>query len=236
MAVAFTALVVALTGTAAAATVLITKSSQVKSGVITGRHVKNGSLGARDLSSSARSSLKGAAGSAGVGGAAGPKGDTGATGPKGDTGATGPKGDPGTNGTDGRDGQAGPQGPSDVYVLSGSQFPAALGTSIPPYSTVALTRALPAGNYAITARVPVNNNTASVRTASCFLGTASSTDDANTSNLAPSGSGGDRDTIVLEGTLSFSAPNTAVVQCYASGSGTTFDSARGLATQVGAVH
>ena len=56
----FVALVAALTGTAAAATVLITKSSQIKKGVVTGTHVKDGSLGAADLSAAARSALKGA--------------------------------------------------------------------------------------------------------------------------------------------------------------------------------
>jgi len=45
--------------------------------------VKDGSLGAVDLSSAARAALKGAAGAKGDAGAAGAKGDTGATGPVG---------------------------------------------------------------------------------------------------------------------------------------------------------
>lgn len=78
------ALFVALGGSAIAANAIITRSSQVADGVITGRKVKRGSLGADRLSRAARSSLRGA------------RGATGPAGPVGATGATGAAGAPGT--------------------------------------------------------------------------------------------------------------------------------------------
>src|SRR4051794_16244394 len=91
------AVVVAMTGTATAAGVLIKSSKQIKAGVID----------TSDLSAKARKDLHGAkgdAGPAGGPGAAGARGDTGpaggpgASGAKGDTGATGPQGAAGAKG------------------------------------------------------------------------------------------------------------------------------------------
>ncbi len=69
---------------------LITSSSQVKPGSLTGQNIKNHSLGLNDLSRKAKAGLKG------VRGQRGPKGDTGATGLQGPKGDKGDKGDPGT--------------------------------------------------------------------------------------------------------------------------------------------
>lgn len=68
---------------------IITSSSQVKNGVLTGKDVKNHSLGIADLSGSAVSKFSRR-------GPAGPKGDTGPQGPQGPKGDTGPQGPPGT--------------------------------------------------------------------------------------------------------------------------------------------
>jgi hypothetical protein len=91
--VAVVALVAALTGTATAASVLITKSSQIKNGVITGKKLKKGTITAdrlaRNVSVRGAQGPQGAAGAQGVPGVQGPKGDTGALGPKGDAGAPG---------------------------------------------------------------------------------------------------------------------------------------------------
>lgn len=85
------ALALALAGGAwAGKTYLITSSSQVKPGSLTGKNVKNHSLGLNDLSTKAKAGLKGARGQRG------PQGDTGATGSQGPKGDKGDKGDPGT--------------------------------------------------------------------------------------------------------------------------------------------
>ncbi len=69
---------------------VITSSSQVKDGSLTGADIKNGSIGGVDLSNGAKHDLRGATGPAGPAGHAGPKGATGPQGPKGDTGQQGP--------------------------------------------------------------------------------------------------------------------------------------------------
>jgi hypothetical protein len=89
MAVALTALVVALGGTATAATVVITSSKQIKDGAVTGADVKNSSLTGADVKNRSltaadfKGSIQGAKGDPGAQGAQGPKGDQGARGPAG---------------------------------------------------------------------------------------------------------------------------------------------------------
>jgi hypothetical protein len=81
---------------------LITSSSQVKPGSLTGENIKNHSLGLDELSKNVTDHLhgkRGARGPEGPAGPAGPKGDTGAQGPKGDTGPQGPAGPQGPPGT-----------------------------------------------------------------------------------------------------------------------------------------
>lgn len=86
--VATLALVIALgTGSAFAASVIITKSSQVKNGVITNAKIKRGTVQADRLTASARASLRGATGPAGP---AGPQGDPGTPGEPGTSGSTAP--------------------------------------------------------------------------------------------------------------------------------------------------
>jgi hypothetical protein len=89
MVVALTALVVALGGTATAATVVITSSKQIKDGAVTGADVKNSSLTGADVKNASltaadfKGSIQGAKGEPGAQGAQGPKGDQGARGPAG---------------------------------------------------------------------------------------------------------------------------------------------------------
>ena len=85
-AVAYLALFAALGGTAYAAVTVTGKN--IKDGTVTGRDVRNSSLGKNKLTATAVSSLTGQRGPAGP---QGPKGDTGEQGPQ------GPKGDPGLN-------------------------------------------------------------------------------------------------------------------------------------------
>ena len=96
-----------LGGSAVAATAVITKSSQVKNGALTGADLKKGSVGADRLSAAAQASLKGQTGATGPQGAQGPAGPAGAAGAKGETGAAGPRG---LQGEKGATGDQGPQG------------------------------------------------------------------------------------------------------------------------------
>jgi Collagen triple helix repeat (20 copies) len=113
-AVAYLALFAALGGSAYAAVTVTGKN--IKDGTVTGRDVKNRSLGTSKLSPSAVSSLTGQPGPAGPQGekgAAGPAGATGPagpTGPKGETGATGPEGPVGPQGSRGLPGPSGISG------------------------------------------------------------------------------------------------------------------------------
>jgi hypothetical protein len=125
-AVAYLALFAALGGSAYAAVTVTGKN--IKDGTVTGRDVKNRSLGTSKLSPSAVSSLTGKPGPAGpqgekgAPGPAGPQGDRGAPGP---TGLAGPKGDTGPAGPTG---STGPRGPSGVsgweYVVEAYALPA----------------------------------------------------------------------------------------------------------------
>jgi hypothetical protein len=116
MVVALVALLVSLSGSAVAA------------GLITGKQIKDGSIGTRDISKNARASFKGPAGPAGAQGA---KGDPGQQGEK------GAKGDAGLNGTNGTNGADGAPGTARAYARV-----SAAGVLIAPQSknVVAVTR------------------------------------------------------------------------------------------------
>jgi Collagen triple helix repeat (20 copies) len=83
--IACIALFVALTGTATAGAVAL----------ITGKQIKNGTIGLVDLSAKTKSALKGNRGTAGRAGLPGPAGPQGSHGAKGDPGSKGDKGDKG---------------------------------------------------------------------------------------------------------------------------------------------
>jgi Collagen triple helix repeat (20 copies) len=108
-AVAYLALFAALGGSAYAAVTVTGKN--IKDGTVTGRDVKNRSLGTGKLSASAVSSLVGKPGPAG------PIGQIGEPGPVGPTGPPGPTGEPGPAGPQGAQGPAGPAGPSGISGL-----------------------------------------------------------------------------------------------------------------------
>jgi len=102
-AVAYLALFAALGGSAYAAVTVTGKN--ITDGTITGRDIKNRSLGTNKLSATAVSSLTGQRGPAG------PQGEKGEQGPVGPAGATGPKG---ATAPAGPQGPAGPPGPSGI--------------------------------------------------------------------------------------------------------------------------
>ena len=111
-AVAYLALFAALGGSAYAAVTVTGK--QITDGTVTGKDVKNRSLGAGELSASALGSLR----AAGERGPAGPQGESGKQGPAGPAGATG---------------QQGPQGPSGVADL---EYRVSSGKSVPKGQTI----------------------------------------------------------------------------------------------------
>ena len=125
-AVAYVALFAALGGSAYAA---VTVTGQnIKDGTITGKDVKNRSLGKSKLSATALGSLTGERGPAGPEGPQGPQGQRGPQGPAGPIGQTGPKG------ADGPAGPAGPTGAQGPSGISGYQVvvtPVAEATTIP---------------------------------------------------------------------------------------------------------
>ena len=122
-AVAYLALFVALGGSAYAAVTVTGKN--ITDGTITGRDVKNRTLGTDKLSSKALRSLASRPGPQGAPGVRGPKGDKGE---KGEPGASGPVGPMGAAGPTGSDGLPGPRGPSGI---SGWEYRTA-GHSIGP--------------------------------------------------------------------------------------------------------
>ena len=82
--------------------------------LLTGKDIKDGSIGIVDLSSSTRVGLKGPQGAQGPRGNAGAEGPAGPQGAKGDTGAQGAPGDVGPRGPQGQQGVQGLQGTSAV--------------------------------------------------------------------------------------------------------------------------
>jgi hypothetical protein len=126
-AVAYVALFAALGGSAYAA---VTVTGQnIKDGTITGKDVKNRSLGKSKLSATALGSLTGERGPAGPEGPQGPQGQRGPQGPAGPIGQTGPKGDTGPTGPAGPTGAQGPSGISGYEVVT---TPVAYEVDVPP--------------------------------------------------------------------------------------------------------
>ena len=123
-AVAYMALFAALGGSAYAAVTVTGKN--IKDGTITGRDVKNSSLGTTKLSPTAVSSLTGQRGPAGPQGQQGPQGEKGTQGPIGPIGPTGPKGETGPNGETGPKGETGPAGPAGVQGPVGPRGPSGI--------------------------------------------------------------------------------------------------------------
>jgi hypothetical protein len=131
-AVAYLALFAALGGSAYAADKLT--GSFIKDGTITGKDVRNGSLGAKKLSAKTVSSLRGQTGPAGP------------QGPKGDRGPQGPVGPEGPQGQQGPAGPAGPPGPSGI---SGWEYRVSPGLAMPGVGTASTRVDCPGGKKAL---------------------------------------------------------------------------------------
>ncbi|MEH3054623.1 MAG: collagen-like protein [Patulibacter minatonensis] len=116
-----TALFVALSGPAYATAAKLIDGGSIKTGTVTTKQLKNGTVGQADLDAKVVALLN----DSGTG-VAGPKGDTGAkgdTGVKGDSGAKGEKGDTGSKGDKGDKGEPGTSASNDsIHGLQAGQL------------------------------------------------------------------------------------------------------------------
>jgi Collagen triple helix repeat (20 copies) len=113
---------------------------------------------------------KGDTGATGPQGPQGATGDTGPQGPKGDTGMTGPqgpKGDTGATGPQGPQGDTGPTGPSDSWDRSAGSTDVA-STSLTAQTPVVSIN-LPAGNFFVTGRINLVQDTGAEAEVDCQL-------------------------------------------------------------------
>lgn len=136
------ALFVALSGSAYAVSQLPKNSvgsKQLKKNSVTSPKVKDGSLLASDFKTGQL-----------------PKGERGEAGPRGDAGAPGPKGE---------SGDQGPVGPSNSYSVSYEQGMGLLAGG----EITFMSRSLPAGNYAISSKVGLIDNSNSSKRIDCWL-------------------------------------------------------------------
>lgn len=115
------AVFIALCGSAVASQVVIKRSIQVKSGVITGKKIKRGTITLNRLSKGARLALRGRRGTAGLQGPVGAAGATGTTGPQGLEGLQGLAGETGPQGAQGLQGLQGLQGVQGLTGDVGAQ-------------------------------------------------------------------------------------------------------------------
>ena len=191
MAVALLALVLAMSGSAVAAS------------LITSKQIKDGTIQTKDISKKARAQLAKAAsrGPAGPAGPAGPKGD------KGD------KGDAGSAGAAGEPGQTGPRGPSDAVFEYEDGF-ANWQTQLADLVVVDL----PAGNWVVNANTVANNNTPGAATpVSCQLEVGGvKVAEAAGVTLADNGTAGEREAIALTGARTLASAGTAALRCEAN--------------------
>ncbi len=94
--VAVVALVVAMSGSAVAATTLLVHTNNIANGAVTGKKIANGAVGMNKLAGTIRATLAQAGEPRGT--VSGPQGPQGATGAQGPVGATGPQGPTGFEG------------------------------------------------------------------------------------------------------------------------------------------
>lgn len=135
------AILVLLAGAGGAVSARLIGGEDIRDGSITGRDVKNGSIGPEKLTPALRSrsgpadaGTPGPAGAAGAPGPAGPRGEQGAPGAQGEQGTQGPagpqgeqgepglqgpQGEPGEDGADGAPGPPGATGPGATRLLDG---------------------------------------------------------------------------------------------------------------------
>jgi hypothetical protein len=166
-------------------------------------------------------------------GATGKRGTIGATGAPGATGAVGSSGAVGKEGAVGKNGTNGERGPSTAFNINSGEafinFPAKAEENL-----VVSSLSLPAGNFAVFAKLIANNNAASLTTIHCELQLGGSVIDPgfNLVRLAKEGDD-DRQTLVVAGTGSLSSAGQATTVCRASTTEGNYIDSSITATQVG---
>lgn len=213
-------------GTATAASTLIT-SKDVKNNSLTGTDIKNGSIGAGELTKSAKASLTGQTGPAGPIGPAGPAGPAG---PQGAQGAQGPKGDQGEKGAKGDRGPSSAKGASVEGEQAITSTAEVLGGSVP------------AGSYVFQGKLTLRsiNGFAGEPTCNLFVmrgDLAETIDTVDSLEITATGTPGDGREYVLMGTAKVDlASNGYGIRCTTDGSQDLTASDRTLiATQVDTV-
>jgi hypothetical protein len=211
MLVAFTALVLASTGSA------------VGAAFITSKQIKDGTIQTKDISKKARTQLKGNRGPAGP---QGPAGAAGAPGAKGDPGAAGAPGAPGETGAKG---DKGDRGPSNAI----SQTSTATKT-VNEVNEVLHTITLTPGSWVVTGFATLNNNDAAQQDGSCNLNVAGIIAESDDVPLGAN-NGLDRENFSLTGGVTVAADTPAELRCtLATNSGNTVSSGI-TAIQVGSL-
>jgi hypothetical protein len=215
MAVAMTALFVALGGTGYAASQL----GHRVAARVPAKHHKGACVAALGLCSNLRVAVDQEVDAYVVSRHSQLRGPVGATGANGTSGGNGTNGINGTDGTNGTSGPTGPRGPSDVWQSGDGS----LQSSAPPLSV-----SVPAGNFLVVAKTVALSGSGY---SACFLNGGSASDNgygANTTNV-------EQMTITNVETTHLSAPGTITLSCF-SGGGNTVGYAKLTATQIGAVH
>lgn len=221
--VALTALVVALGGTALATSYVITSSSQIKDGAVTGADVKDRSLTGTDLKDGSVASVDVKDGSL-----AGADVKDRSLSPKDFNGSvTGP---PGPQGPAGPRGETGAIGPSDTYTGYSPQG-TIVSNSDPPSALVGGTQA-PPGSYVLQANIVVTNRAATANEVGCRLLAGADAVDVAYVTLDAAG-GLDTQTLALAGTATLGAFNLVQFACSGDFDYVDFDV---IATRVGTLH
>lgn len=154
------------------------------------RQLKKGAVTPVKLSAAARATLVGPAG---------PKGGTGAQGAKGDSGARGEKGERG---------EIGPAGPAGFHdngiAITNDPWPAAV--------TVVTLPGLPAGSYAIQAKLVADSTSAAKDLTECILDAEGDTDSVDT-ELGTAAGVSFESPFAMQVVHTFTAPGEVMIKC-----------------------
>jgi hypothetical protein len=170
--------------------------------------------------------LKALKGNNGVTGTAGKEGAPGKEGPQGKEGKEGAPGKEGKEGPQGKlgtTGATGPIGPSNVYEERNDSF---------GFGSKTLTLKVPAGSYAIVAKVLISNGTATVPASVCILEPSDGFSDFTVA-FPPQGAEASLSNVATD---TFSGESTITYKCSGGGPSVGYYQMRMVATQVGSVH
>jgi hypothetical protein len=162
-------------------------------------------------------------------GTVGPQGPVGLQGPPGPQGTQGPKGPPGPQGPQGQTGPQGPLGPSHAYSATCVSCPLAGGSL-----TTLLSLSVPAGAYAINAKV-VSSGSTEGPSGLCQLELQSSSTVLDQTQIAFGYAQGS-DTIPNAAAVLLASADTILFQCQGNGSDMAITNGQLIAIQVAALN